>query len=93
MNPAGCRHVFSPGDTVHGLLVDGRHHEADGGHHRLVSRVVQHLPLEGLRVVEQRALVSFVDGDLKDHRRSLDYTPIQEGPAIRRKPCGRITSD
>lgn len=57
--------MLSPGHTVHGLLVDWRYHEADGGHHRLVSRAVQDIPLEGLGVVEERALVSFMDSDLK----------------------------
>lgn len=57
--------MFSPGHAVHSLLVDWRYHEADGGYHRLVSRVVQDLPLERLRVVEERTLVSFMDSDLK----------------------------
>lgn len=30
-----------------------------------MSRAVQDLPLEGLRVVEERALIAFVNGDLK----------------------------
>lgn len=72
--------MFSPGHAVHRLLVDWRHHEADGGHHRLVSRAVQDLPLEGLRVVEERALIAFVNGDLK-HNRRLIYRHIRGGRA------------
>ena len=70
----GLIFFFPPGHTVHGILVDWRHHEADRRHQRLVSRVVQDLPLERLRVVEERTLVSFMDGDLKHDPRFDKYT-------------------
>lgn len=60
--------MFSPGHTVHCLLVDWRYHEAHRGHHRFVSGAVQDLPLEGLGVVEQSTFVSFMDNDLKEKR-------------------------
>lgn len=45
-----------------------------------MSRAVQDLPLEGLRVVEERALIAFVNGDLK-HNRRLIYRHIRGGRA------------
>ncbi len=73
-----CFDFLSPGHAVHGLLVDWGYHEADRGHRRLVSRAVQDLPVEGLRVVEECTLVSFVDGDLK-HNPWLINAHIKEG--------------
>lgn len=58
---------YLPGYAVHGVLVDWRYHEADRGHCRLMSRVVQDLPLEGLGVVEERTLISFMDSNLKQN--------------------------
>ena len=57
-----------PSNAVHGVLVGGWNQEADGRHGRLAAFVVQHPPLVGLRVVQQGALVSSVDGDLEDKR-------------------------
>lgn len=59
--------TVSPGHTVHSLLVDWRHNEADRGHHCLVSRAVQDLPLEGLGVVNECTLISFMDSNLKQN--------------------------
>lgn len=55
----------SPGHTVHRVLIGGRNHEADGRHGRLTAFIVQHPPLEGLRVVQQGALISSVHCDLR----------------------------
>lgn len=57
--------VHSPGHAVHRVLIGGRDQEADGRHGRLAAFVVQHPPLEGLRVVEQGALVPAVHDDLQ----------------------------
>lgn len=62
--------VFSPWHTVHSLLVDWRHKEADRRNHCFVSRAVQNLPLEGLRVVEECTLISSVNSDLKQKENS-----------------------
>lgn len=70
--------MFSPGHTVHSLLVDWRYNEADRGHHRLVSRAVQDLPLEGLGVVEERTLISFMDSYLQQNP-GLRVIHIKEG--------------
>lgn len=57
----------SPGHAVHSLLVDRRYEETHRGHHGLASGAVQDLPLEGLGVVEEGTLVSFMDSDLKSN--------------------------
>lgn len=73
-----CFTMFLPGHTVHGLLVDWRYNEADRGYYRLVSRAVQDLPLEGLGVVEEGTLISFMDSDLKQNPR-LRGLHLEEG--------------
>lgn len=57
-----------PGDTVHGLFVDWRHHEADGRHCGLAAGVIENPPLEGLGVVEECTLIAFVDSDLEERK-------------------------
>lgn len=56
----------SPGNAVHRVLVGGRNQEADGRHRGLAALVVQHPPLEGLRVVEQSTFISSVHRDLQE---------------------------
>lgn len=55
---------YLPGHAVHGLFVDWRHHEADGGHCSLTARMIKNLPFEGLGVVEECTLITFMDSDL-----------------------------
>lgn len=59
-----CSFYKLPGHAIHSLLVDGRHQEADWWHNGLISWAVQNLPLEGLWVIDERALVALMHGDL-----------------------------
>lgn len=58
--------ILLPADAVHGLFVDWRHHEADGRHCCLAAGVIENPPFEGLGVVEERALIAFMDSDLEE---------------------------
>lgn len=70
---------FSPGHTVHSLLVDWRNNEADRGHHCLVTRVVQDLPFEWLGVVEESALICFMDSDLQRDFQNVELPVLTRG--------------
>lgn len=55
----------SPSDTVHCILIGGWNQEADRWHGRLAAFIIQHPPLEGLRVAQQSTFVSSVHRDLR----------------------------
>lgn len=59
--------IDSPGHAVYRVLIGGRDQEADGRHSRLTAFIIQHPPLEGLRVVQQGALIPSMHYDLRGH--------------------------
>lgn len=61
--------ILLPADAVHGLFVDWRHHEADGRHCCLAAGVIENPPFEGLGVVEERTLITFMDSDLGETKK------------------------
>lgn len=60
----------SPGNTVHSVPVGGWNQEADRWDRRLVAFIIQHLPLVGLRVIQQSAFIASVDCDLEEDENS-----------------------
>lgn len=60
----------SPGNTVHSVPVGGWNQEADRWDRCLVAFIIQHLPLVGLRVIQQSAFIASVDCDLEEDENS-----------------------
>lgn len=71
------RRGYLPGHAVHGLFVDWRHHEADGGHCSLTARMIKNLPFEGLGVVEECTLITFMDSDLVENQSEREFQDFE----------------
>lgn len=76
-----------------GLFVGRGDQEAHRGHHGLVPRGADHLPLGSLRVVLQHALIVPADGDLQWHRQQTHSPSVGlHPPEAHTPPAGKAAS-